>query len=312
MVRIATWNVENLFLPGEDSGPRSDADFDAKADALAAVIDVMNLDVLAVQEIGSREALDQVLGRVGEDWHVELADTDGRGIGVGIASRTPLTDVQQVVDFPDALAPIQVDDTDDRIHQLARPALHAVVDTDLGPVHVLTCHLKSKLLTFPGGRFSPRDEHERARFAAYALFRRTAEAAAIRDAATDILDKGDNTRLVVLGDLNDTADAQTTQILHGPPGSEIGTTGYERPDQGDTQRLWNLAARIPVDQRYSRIYRGRRELIDHIFLSHSLVERVDDGAVTTDAAGIPESIGDDPGRRRDKPASDHRPVLAAL
>jgi hypothetical protein len=31
-----------------------------------------------------------------------------------------------------------------------------------------------KLLPFPGGRFTPRNEDERARFAAYALFRRGA------------------------------------------------------------------------------------------------------------------------------------------
>ena len=71
--------------------------------------------------------------------------------------------------------------------------------------------------------------------------------------------------VVVLGDLNDVPEAATTQILHGPPGSEIGTAGFDRPDQGDRQRLWNLAARIPADQRYSRIYRGRGELIDHIW-----------------------------------------------
>jgi hypothetical protein len=51
--------------------------------------------------------------------------------------------------------------------------------------------------------------------------------------------------VVVLGDLNDEPEAATTQLLQGPPGSEIGTAGYDRPDQGDGQRLWNLAARIP-------------------------------------------------------------------
>jgi hypothetical protein len=69
------------------------------------------------------------------------------------------------------------------------------------------------------------------------------------------------------GDLNDEPEAATTQILYGPPGSEIGTGGFNQPDQGDGQRLWNLAARIPEPERYSRIYRGRRELIDHILAS---------------------------------------------
>lgn len=45
---------------------------------------------------------------------------------------------------------------------------------------IATCHLKSKLLTFPGGRFGTNDPDERARGAAYALFRRTSEAATLR------------------------------------------------------------------------------------------------------------------------------------
>lgn len=52
---------------------------------------------------------------------------------------------------------------------------------------LVTCHLKSKLLTFPGGRFFTGDEAERARFAAFALFRRAAEAAAVRRVAIDLL-----------------------------------------------------------------------------------------------------------------------------
>lgn len=46
--------------------------------------------------------------------------------------------------------------------------------------------------------------------------------------------------LRVTGDLNDTPQAATTQLLLGPPGSEIGTPGFDQPDDGDGQRLWNL------------------------------------------------------------------------
>jgi hypothetical protein len=46
-------------------------------------------------------------------------------------------------------------------------------------------------------------------------------------------------------DLNGVPDAATSQILQGPPGSEIGTSGFTQSDLGDGQRLWNLAPRIP-------------------------------------------------------------------
>ncbi len=51
---------------------------------------------------------------------------------------------------------------------------------------------------------------------------------------------------MVLGDLNNEPAAATTQVLHGPPGSEIGTGGFDQPDQGDAARLWNLALRRGV------------------------------------------------------------------
>lgn len=312
MVRVGTWNVENLFRPGGDAGPDTEEAYAAKLDALAATINELATDVLGLQELGDPEAVGDLVGRVGGDWHVELADPDRRGIRVGYISRLPLTEVEQVAAFPEGLRPIQVDDTDTELAVMGRPALQARVDVAGQAVHLLTCHLKSKLLTFPGGRFSPRDEGERARFAVFALNRRAAEAATVRERATQLLDgQGQQRAVVVLGDLNDEAAAATTQILLGPPGSEIGTGGFNRPDRGDGQRLWNLAALIPEEQRYTRVYRGRRQLIDHILVSRAVVQVVTAGDVTTGESGAP-SIADNPKSRRNEPGSDHRPVIVDI
>ena len=40
---------------------------------------------------------------------------------------------------------------------------------------------------------------------------------------------GDERAVIVLGDLNDEPLAAASQILLGPPGSEIGTPGFDRP-----------------------------------------------------------------------------------
>ena len=147
------------------------------------------------------------------------------------------------------------------------------------------------------------------RYAVFALNRRAAEAATVREAATGLLDgQGQQRAVIVLGDLNDEAAAATTQILYGPPGSEIGTGGFDPPDQGDGQRLWNLAPLIPEEQRFTRIYRGQRQLIDHILVSHIIVRVVAEGDVTTSDTAV-ASIGDNPNNRRNEPGSDHRPVL---
>jgi predicted extracellular nuclease len=87
-----------------------------------------------------------------------------------------------------------------------------------------------------------------------------------------LMDAGDDRPLILTGDLNDTVQAATTQLLLGPPGSEIGTRGFDQPDQGDGRRLWNLAPLMPEGKNYSRINEGRKELIDHILVSAALVK----------------------------------------
>ncbi len=277
---------------------------------MAGTITELSPDVLAVQEVGEPEALADLVDRLGGIWHIALADPDGRGIRVGVLSRLPLSDHEQVVDFPAGLRPVQVDDTETTMSEMGRPALRVRVEAGSTPVDVVSCHLKSKLLSFPSGRFSPKDEDERVRFAVYALNRRAAEAAAVRAYATTLLaSDGQHRAVVVAGDLNDEPEAATTQLLYGPPGSEIGTGGFDHPDSGDGQRLWNLAPLIPEEQRFSRVYRGRGELIDHLLVSHVLVKAVK--TVTTGEIEVP-SITDEPTERENEAGSDHRPMVARL
>jgi endonuclease/exonuclease/phosphatase family metal-dependent hydrolase len=301
-VILATWNLENLYLPGGEFGPRDQAAYDAKLDALAATIGAIAPDVLAVQEVGDPAALDDLTARIGGTWHVALSShTDDRGIRVGFIARTALDDVTEFRTFPDTLAPVQVEDDGETAHEMGRGGLAV----GAGGITLATCHLKSKLLSFPGGRFNPRDEGERARYAAYALYRRAGEAVTVRAHADTLLPGS----VVVLGDLNDEVQAATTQLLLGPPGSEIGTPGFDRPDQGDARRLWNLAPLIPEERRFTRIYRGRRELIDHVLASKPVVDRVT--RVDTAATDLP-SITEDASARRDAPGSDHAPVVVEL
>ena len=259
-----------------------------------------------MQEVGEPEALADLAARLPGEWRIATSTVfePDHPIRVGVLSRLPLSAVEQVSAFPAPLAPVQAGDDGATLAAMPRGALAVRA----GELALVVCHLKSKLLSFPGGRFSPRDEGERARYGAYALQRRAAEAVTVRAAADRLLaGDGRERAVVVLGDLNDVPLAATTQILLGPPGSEIGTAGYDRPDRGDPERLWNIAPLIPAEERFTRVFSGRPELIDHILVSRFLVTR-------TSAAGTggiePESIGTDPRVRRDEPASDHAPVFA--
>jgi endonuclease/exonuclease/phosphatase family metal-dependent hydrolase len=310
-----TWNVENLFRPGAPAGPTTAAVYDAKLTGLAKAINEQAPDALAVQEIGDPAALDDLIGLLAGSWQAQLSThPDGRGIRVGWLTRRPISDPAEILGFPAPLQPVQVDDQDTRLGQMGRGALAVTVTSDAGiPVRLITTHLKSKLLTFPGGRFTPHDEDERARYAGYALARRAAEAATLRVAVSHELEGHADRPLVLTGDLNDTVQAATTQLLQGPPGSEIGTRGFTQPDHGDPVRLWNLAPLMPVGRDYSRINQGRQELIDHILVSQALVTPLT--AVTAQAlidAPLPSIDPADPNGRRNEPSSDHAPVVATF
>ncbi|WP_309096977.1 endonuclease/exonuclease/phosphatase family protein [Streptomyces sp.] len=311
---LGTWNLENLYRPGGPYGPRDEAAYETKLAALAAVITELDPVLLGVQEVGDPEALKDLAGMLGDDWHVALSEhADGRGIRVGFLSRAEPTVLADTTGFPAPLRPVQVDDSGATVAAAGRGVLAVEVGDE--PLRVAVCHLKSKLLSYPDGRFHPRDEGERARYGAYALYRRAAEATALRALADELLDgDGRGRDVAVLGDLNDEVQAATTQILLGPPGSEIGTPGRDRPDRGDAARLWDVAPLIPAGQRWSRVNSGRRELIDHVLLSHRLVRRASAAGTGLPGEGPPAlpSVGPDPGERRGAPGSDHAPVWVRI
>jgi endonuclease/exonuclease/phosphatase family metal-dependent hydrolase len=320
---LGTWNLENLMLPRSgDGAPKTEAEYEVKVAALASVITALDPALLGVQEVRQEEALHDLVKAVGGEWHTALSrHSDGRGIRVGFLSRTPVRVLRDTRAFADRLRPVQSDDgeqPDEHDRVTSRGFLAVETDTPEGPLRVAVAHLKSKLLTYPsdGGkkRFHPHDEAERARFGAYALFRRAAEATTLRELADFLLeDDGRERDVAVLGDLNDVVNAATTQILLGPPGSELDRErAFLKPDLGDALRLWNVAPRIPAKRRFSRVSFGRAELIDHILTSHRLVHRI-----TRAGTGLPDqqeealelpSVGEDPADRVGTPGSDHAPV----
>jgi hypothetical protein len=260
-------------------------------------------------------SLQELLGRVGGAWHTAVSThPDPRGIRVAFASRLPITSITEVSPFAAGIAPVQSDDHGATATATSRGVLNiAVTIAGIGPVQLVTTHMKSKLLTYPNGRFQPRDEDERARFGAYALYKRAAEAATVRTHMTQLLGgNGQTTPALLVGDMNDEPEAATTQILLGPPGSEIGTAGETIPDNGDAARLFNLAPKLPPEQHYSRIYRGRKELIDHILVSHALVAKALSMQSGTGVATGPtlRSMSDNPKVTATITGSDHSPITA--
>jgi endonuclease/exonuclease/phosphatase family metal-dependent hydrolase len=325
--RVMTWNIENLFQFGDQNGPKTDTEYQEKLQSLAQVILTLAPDVVALQEIGSPEAFNDLLALLQNNYpHLQLSThPDRRGIRVGFLSKLEIKDHEEILDFPQAGLPIVPGNDSEgnliEVTQLSRGALRILVEpTPSFAVHLITTHLKSKLLSFPSStgdsRFTPQDENERAQTAGIALFKRTAEAVALRVKANELLEGNDTQALILLGDLNDVENAATTQILNGPGGSEIDTAGFNRPDRGDDTRLFNLASLIPEARRFSRINLGNKELIDHIFVSQELLQGQPRQVPTVDSHidifGTLPSVTASPRIRRGEPASDHAPVTATF
>lgn len=325
--KVMTWNVENLYPVGSASGPKTPEAYKRKLESLAEAILSLDPDVLALQEVGSPESFADLNARLENRYpHFQLSGfPDGRGIRVGFLSKLEIQDSEDISKFlAGGLANVPgIDETGqpDLVSKMSRGILRIQVSPQPDfPIHLMNTHLKSKLLSFPTpsgkSQFGTKDEDLRARVAGFALIKRTAEAITLRVKATELLKGNTNQGLIVLGDLNDVPDAATTQILKGPPDSEIDTAGFPRPDQGDDTRLWNLAPLIDKDRQYSRIYAGKGELIDHIFVSQELLAKRLQNLPAVDSHidifnGLP-SIDENPDTRRGKPGSDHSPITAVF
>jgi len=54
---VMTWNIQNLFPVGHEDGPATQQEYDDKIGGLAEVIDAVQPDLLALQEIGPEQVL---------------------------------------------------------------------------------------------------------------------------------------------------------------------------------------------------------------------------------------------------------------
>jgi endonuclease/exonuclease/phosphatase family metal-dependent hydrolase len=96
-VRVATWNVHDLFdevdrtaPPGELDAVPSPAAVEAKLDALAAVLLRLDADVLVLQEVEDAGILGRLAARAGYPEARLVEGLDARGIDVAALSRLPV------------------------------------------------------------------------------------------------------------------------------------------------------------------------------------------------------------------------------
>jgi predicted extracellular nuclease len=87
--------------------------------------------------------------------------------------------------------------------------------------------------------------------------KRTAQARVVSHFVDEILAADGKANVVVLGDLNDFEYSRSVMALRGNGGS----------------RLVDLPASLPLRQRYTYVYEGNSQVLDHVLLSHPLAAR---------------------------------------
>ena len=112
--------------------------------------------------------------------------------------------------------------------------------------------------------------------------RRTEQARAVAGFVEELMGAAPGARVVVLGDLNDFEGSEPLRVL-------------------EAAGLEDLVERVPLDRRYSYVYLGNSQVLDHILVSPALA--------TGAAAEMVHVNAEFPDADR---ASDHDPVIAKL
>lgn len=192
--RIASWNVRNFFDPVDD--PYKDevptpAEYQSKIKELVNVIEVINPDFIALQEVENLRALSELNQSLSRPYP-QLGLLEGndhiRGIDVAFLSRLPIRSVtshadHDLPDHPDV----------SRRYRFSRDCLEVVLETQ-PEVKVLINHLKS----------SRGDEKKSAA-------KRRVQSEGIVEIASQVDTEG--SVLLVVGDMNDNPDSWAVEPL---------------------------------------------------------------------------------------------------
>jgi endonuclease/exonuclease/phosphatase family metal-dependent hydrolase len=284
---LCTFNVLDLF----------DARFTAKIDEIARMLAAADADVVALQEVGSRDALEAVRSRLSGYLPPIFGTADPRGIGNAILSRRPVlaSGVHTAASLPfPAFAAGDPEPFGERI-QLRRGVVHARIDAgDLGHVEVLVAHLKSNrprpLRDAADAPIEPCSNRERAEAHLRSLVWRSAEALHVRGLVDALFAREPDARVAVMGDFNDVPGSLVLKIIAS---SDLACPGE----------------RVPAERRFSALHAGKASQIDHVLLSAPLASRIAAARFLNDAL---RDHGPYQEESRPSVDSDHAPFVVEL
>ena len=255
-LRVASWNVENLFdtendsaNPGDDeftpNGPMkwTESVYHIKLDRLAEMIAEMKPDIIGLCEIENRRVLVDLQRTLATayDYHLpEIIHREGpdrRGIDVAMLAKYKPTGARWLTANP-----------------TAREMLCATFSTGPSELMVIMCHWKSKMI--PAGMVEADSDNMRIR-----------EARVTRRAVEKILRKNPDAAVMVMGDLNDNV---SSPILIDS-GGLLTSRGKLKTSP---IRLYNLSADFPEAVRGTYYYHPKKvwNSFDSISVSQTMLD----------------------------------------
>jgi predicted extracellular nuclease len=292
-LNVASYNVENLD-PNDDDGDTDVADGKFAAQASQIVENLKAPDIIALQEVqdasgsaddgtvsaaGTAQVLIDAIEQAGGPsyTYVEAAPENntsggqpGGNIRVGMLYNSDRVDlVEESVQA--------IGGRDDAAWTDSRIPLYAQFEFNGNPVDVITVHNASKGGSTPlfGAVQPPVNGGEE---------QRVEQGEAINAFVDDLIVEDPDANVLVLGDFNE------FQFL--PP--LAAATG-----QGDEQVLENLTLTLPEDERYSYVFEGNAQALDHALVSDALAK-----GASYDVVHINAEFAEQ--------ASDHDPLVVGL
>ena len=211
------------------------AQYEAKAKTIAELIDTHKANIVGLVEVENRAVLEKVKSYLADsdDWQIAFDEGRDTYTGQDVAILTKFRIVPgSVTNFPDEREVYFVDGQEHDVNPSKILGVELQVDNQ--PLYILITHLIS--------RRNPRDA------------KRLAQATVVRRQAVKGLMEDKN--VIVMGDINDTPGTPVINRLRG------------------FDDIWGdflqTANEVEMDDRYTYIYEGQKNLLDHILISPSL------------------------------------------
>jgi endonuclease/exonuclease/phosphatase family metal-dependent hydrolase len=283
VIKVANFNLLNLVLPEKvyyDNQRYSVQDYEKKIEWISYMLQELNADIVAFEEVFHKEALEEAVAKSGiySGAQIIVANETGDLPRVAILSRFPIKEYRIFEDFPqESIIDVEEEEGIGTRVQLpfkkfSRPVLKASIEVHNGfTINCYVVHLKSKrpLLFAEEQRENP---VHLAKAIARSMFLRASESAALRTIMMEALHKKD-IPVIAFGDLNDSSLSVTTQIISGeiphknlPHDIKIGLWDVLLHNIKDIQ-----ARKSYHDFYYTYIHNGHYESLDYILVSEELV-----------------------------------------